>query len=318
MATNTIPGMHHVTAIAGDPQRNLDFYMGILGQRLVKKTINFDDPGTYHLYYGDEIGTPGTILTFFPWPGAPKGRRGTGQVVDISFSIPAGALGYWTERLKAHNIEVVGPTARFQEQVLSFSDPDGLSLELVAHSGPERKELIWKQGPIPEEYAIRGFYGVTMAEGQHERTIEHLSKQLGFRFIRQEGNRYRYEIGEGDSGAIVDVLSLPNQPRGRVAVGTVHHVAWRTPDDAHLLAWQEQLLQDGNNVTEVRDRQYFHSIYFHEPGGVLFEIATNPPGFTYDESVEELGTHLKLPPWMESKRRLLEETLPALHLPQIH
>ncbi len=317
MATYTIPGMHHITAIAGDPQRNLDFYMSILGQRLVKKTINFDDPGTYHLYYGDEIGTPGTILTFFPWPGAPKGRKGTGQVVDIAFAIPINAINYWIERLRAHNIEVTGPTTRFGDQVLSFSDPDGLSLELVAHNGPDRKELVWKQGPIPEEYAIRGFYSVTLAEAQYERTAALLINQLGFTFVGQEGNRYRYHVGDDASGAIVDVLSLPNERRGHVARGAVHHVAWRTPDDAQELAWQEQLLREGNNVTEVRDRQYFHSIYFNEPGGVLFEIATNPPGFTFDESIEELGTHLKLPPWLEPNRKLLEATLPELHLPTI-
>lgn len=310
---NTIAGFHHLTAIVGDPQQNVDFYTRVLGQRLVKQTVNFDDPGTYHLYYGDEVGTPGTIMTFFPWKGAPQGRRGTGQIVDISFSIPATALDYWIERLAKHGVAITGPTRRFDEQVISFLDPHGLSLELVAHQDVEARSG-WKQGPVPEAYVIRGFYSITMAETDQERTGGMLTDVLGFRALQQEGNRFRYAVGAGSSVARVDVLSLPDEPHGRIAVGTVHHVAWRTEDDAHQLKWRQHLLSRGNDVTPVKDRQYFHSIYFHEPGGVLFEIATDPPGFAIDEPVDQLGTHLKLPRWLEPRRPLIERSLPSLHV----
>jgi glyoxalase family protein len=311
----TIAGLHHLTAIVGDPQQNVDFYTRVLGLRLVKQTVNFDDPGTYHLYYGDEVGTPGTILTFFPWPGAPKGLRGTGQIIDISFSIPTTALDYWIDRLSNHGVAITGPTTRFDEHVISFLDPHGLSLELVAHKDAELRSG-WEKGPIPPAYAIRGFSSVTLAVAQQERTATMLTNVLGFRLIAQEGNRFRYEVGAGGPGARVDVLSLPDQPRGRVAVGTVHHVAWRTEDDAHQLAWQDYLKGNGTDVTPVQDRQYFHSIYFHEPGGVLFEIATDPPGFSFDEPVEKLGTHLKLPPWLESYRSEIEKVLRPIHVPE--
>ena len=311
----TIAGLHHLTAIVGDPQQNVDFYTHVLGLRLVKQTVNFDDPGTYHLYYGDEIGTPGTILTFFPWPGAPKGRRGTGQIIDISFLIPTAALDYWIDRLSKQEITITGPATRFDEQVISFFDPHGLSLELVAHKDAELRSG-WEKGPIPPAYAIRGFSSVTLAETQQERTSTMLTDVLGFRLVAQEGNRFRYEVGPGGPGARVDVLSLPDQPRGRIAVGTVHHVAWRTEDDVHQLAWQSHLAENGTDVTPVQDRQYFHSIYFREPGGVLFEIATDPPGFSVDEPVEQLGTHLKLPPWLEPHRSEIENVLLPIHVPE--
>lgn len=307
----SVLGIHHLTAIAGDPQRNFDFYTGILGQRLVKQTVNFDDPGTFHLYYGDEMGHPGTILTFFPWANAPKGHKGTGQVSEIAFAIPATALDYWKDRLSSHNISFQGPFTRFHEQVLAFSDPDGLSLELVAELEEDRR-VGWENGSIPAEYAIRGFHSVTLAEANQERTALMLTDILGFRLLNEEGNRARYEVGEGGPGTFVDVLSLPREPRGRVARGSVHHIAWRTPDDDQQLAWHEQLSEIGSNVSPVMDRQYFHSIYFQEPGGILFEIATDPPGFATDEAVDQLGTHLKLPPWLESKRNLIEDALPAL------
>jgi glyoxalase family protein len=315
MATNAITGFHHLTAIVGDPQQNVDFYTGVLGQRLVKRTINFDDPETYHLYYGDEVGTPGTIMTFFPWPNAPRGSRGTGQVIDISFSIPADSIAYWTSRLAEHGVAFTGPTSRFGDQVISFLDPHGLSLELIAAQKHDARTG-WTLGPIPVEYAIRGFYSVTLAERDQMRTAGMLTDTLGFRFLGQEGDRFRYVMGEGGPGATVDVLSLPDQPRGRIAVGTVHHVAWRAEDDAEQLAWRQRLLDSTTDVTPVLDRQYFHSIYFHEPGGVLFEIATVPPGFAIDEPVEELGTHLKLPPWLEPRRAELERVLLPIQLPE--
>jgi glyoxalase family protein len=315
MAHNAIAGFHHLTAIVGDPQQNIDFYTRVLGQRLVKQTVNFDDPGTYHLYYGDEVGTPGTIITFFPWPDAPRGRRGTGQVVDISFSIPATALDYWVDHLSQHGVAITGPTTRFDERVISFLDPHGLSLELVTHQDAELRSG-WQKGPISEAYAIRGFSSVTLAETHQEQTGAMLTEVLGFRLLQQEGNRFRYETGAGGPGARVDVLSLPNQSRGRIAVGTVHHVAWRTEDDEQQLNWRQYLLAHGSNVTPVQDRQYFHSIYFHEPGGVLFEIATDPPGFSIDEPVELLGTHLKLPAWLEPQRSQIESVLLPIRVPE--
>jgi len=315
MTENVIAGFHHLTAIVGNPQQNLDFYTHVLGQRLVKQTVNFDDPESYHLYYGDEVGTPGTIMTFFAWPDAPRGRRGTGQIVAIAFSIPATALDYWIERLTHHGVATTGPTTRFNEQVIAFLDPHGLALELVAHQDPG-PHTGWKQGPVPEQHAIRGFSSITLSEKQHEQTATLLTEVLGFRALQQEGNRFRYEVGAGGPGATVDVLQQPDLPPGHIAVGTVHHVAWRTEDDAHQLNWQQHLLTYGYEVTPVRDRQYFHSIYFDEPGGVLFEIATDPPGFSIDEPVEQLGTHLKLPPWLEPRRLELEQSLLPLHLPE--
>jgi glyoxalase family protein len=309
-------GIHHVTAIAGDPQRNLDFYEGILGLRLVKKTVNFDDPGTYHLYYGDEIGHPGTIMTFFPWPDAPKGRRGTGQLAATAFAIPEDAVGYWMERLSAHGVRFEGPLDRFADRVISFEDPDGLGLELMAHAGAEDLPY-WEDGPVPAESAIRGFYSVTLWEEGYERTSKLLTETLGFEPTSEESNRFRYVAGNGGIGSVVDVLCMPNGRRGVVAVGTVHHVAFRAADDDQQQEWRKEVAQAGLNVTPVLDRQYFRSIYFREPGGVLFEIATDPPGFTFDEAKKQLGAELKLPPQYESYRESLERTLPPLSLPRM-
>ncbi len=304
-------GIHHVTAVAGDPQRNIDFYAGFLGLRLVKLTVNFDDPTTYHLYYGDELGHPGTILTFFPWPGAPKGHVGTGQLTTISFSIPETALSFWTDRLRGQGIPFQGPSTHFGETMLSFSDSDGLQLELVADKTAMHSK--WEEGAVPAEYAVSGFHGVTLTEANQERTEALLTQTMGFRKLAQVERRSRFEVVA--SGTIVDVVSEPETLRGVVSVGTVHHVAWRTPDDEQQKAWRQKLLEIGLSVTPVIDRQYFHSIYFREPGGVLFEVATDPPGFTVDESAAQLGTSLKLPPWLEPQRLEIEQTLPPLHLP---
>jgi glyoxalase family protein len=309
-----ILGIHHVTAIAGEPQRNIDFYAGFMGLRLVKLTVNYDDPQTYHIYYGDEGGHPGTILTFFPWPGAPKGRKGSGQLTTLSFSIPEGSAGYWAERLDKQGVEFSGPTGRFEEEVISFSDPDGLNLELVAHSEADNREG-WDQGPVPKEHAIRGFFGVSLSEEGYERTASLLTKTMGFVLLKEEGNRFRYQVGNGGPGAMVDVLCQPDAPTGIVSVGTVHHVAWRTPTDEQQERWRVGLVSAGLNVTPIIDRKYFHSIYFREPGGVLFEIATDPPGFTVDERREELGTRLMLPPRLEPRRAELSQILPPLKLP---
>ncbi|MDQ3873563.1 MAG: ring-cleaving dioxygenase [Thermoproteota archaeon] len=319
-------GIHHVTAIASDPQRNIDFYTQILGLRLVKLTVNFDDPTTYHLYYGDELGHPGTILTFFPWPNAPRGRRGTGQVIAASFLIPENAIDFWINRLKERGVGFARPAKRFgnEEEVITFYDPDGLELELVAHKSAEaRTANIWKDGPIPIEHALRGFYSVTLSEEGYERTASVLTEQLGFHLIREEGSRFRYEIireakANGEStGSIVDVVCLPYTQRGFLGAGTVHHVAWHTPTDHQQSILRHRIVAAGLDATPVIDRTYFHSVYFREPGGVLFEIATNPPGFTIDETQEELGTHLMLPPWLESDRKNLQKLLPKVNLPTL-
>ena len=294
-------GIHHVTAMAGDPRRNLDFYTNVLGLRLVKKTVNFDDPGTYHLYYGDEIGHPGTIMTFFPWPGAVRGRRGTGQLITTSFAVPARSLERWHERLTRAGV-TVSRGAGFDEELLTFEDPDGLSLELVGTMG----------GDQGAEDAILGFAYVTLSEQGYEATARLLTDVMGFRQTGESGNRFRFALAASGLATRVEVRCMPDAPPGRVSVGTVHHVAWRVGGAAEQLAWRERLVQAGLNVTPVLDRQYFRSIYFREPGGVLFEIATDPPGFLIDESAEQLGTDLKLPPWLEPQRVRFEQALPTL------
>jgi glyoxalase family protein len=309
----TISGIHHVTAIAGEPQRNLDFYTGVLGLRLVKLTVNYDDPATYHFYFGDVEGRPGTILTFFPWPGAGRGRRGTGQVTATAFSIPRNAVGYWIERLKARGIDAPAPHRRFEEEVIAFADPDGLQLELVAHAAAEPREP-WDEGPVPPAQAIRGFFGVTLSEEGYERTAELHAKTFGFTPSREEGNRFRYESGAGAPGAVVDLLCLPYATPGQVAVGTVHHVAFRTAGPEEQVTWRNKLVGLGYNVTPVIDRVYFRSIYFREPGGVLYEIATDPPGFSVDEPQDRLGTRLVLPSWLEPHRSDLEKILPPVRM----
>jgi len=311
-----ILGLHHVTAIAGDPQRNLDFFTGVLGMRLVKLTVAFDHPSIYHLYYGDGKGTPGTILTFFPWPSAVKGRPGNGQTAAISFALPLGALVYWTDRLKEHNIRITLTEERFGESVLCFSDPDGLRIELVGTKNVD-DDRIWGVGPVPAEYAIRGFHSVTLAVEAYERTSALLTDHLGFAKVGHERNRFRFSIGDGRSGAVTDIVCGPDVPGGQVGVGSVHHVAWRTPNDTQQKEWLDQIRKLHYNVSPVRDRKYFHSIYFREAGGILFEIATDQPGFGVDEPEEALGTHLVLPPWLESQRAQLESVLPSLKLPQV-
>lgn len=308
---HSLLGIHHVTAITSDPQRNVDFYTGFLGLRLVKVTVNFDDPTAYHLYYGDREGHPGTIMTFFAWPGAPRGRQGTGQINATAFSVPQASLGYWINRFHEHAIQYQGPTRRFGEQVLSLRDPDGLVIELVAHVG-EQEPPGWDNGVIPAEHAIRGVGSVTLWEDGHEHTARFLTDTLGFRLAAEDQQTFRYELGTGGSGTRVDVRNAQGFWSGSVAVGTVHHVAWRVANDEVQQKWQELLDAHDVNVTPILDREYFHSIYFPEPGGVLFEIATDPPGFAIDETVEQLGSRLQLPPWLEKQRPMIERTLPPL------
>ena len=308
-------GIHHVTAIAGEPQRNVDFYVGLLGLRVVKRTVNFDDPGTYHLYYGDGAGTPGSIMTFFPWPGEPRGRIGAGQLTVTSFSVPAASLDYWTGRLVEGGVRFEKPEERFEEMVLRFPDPDGLRLELIA-AGEDHREG-WADGPVPAENAVRGFHHVTLVVADPPRTAKLMTDTLGFRQTGEADGRTRYEAGEGGPGNVVDVADGTGFPRGTMGVGTVHHVAFRVPDEETQLELREKVGALGYNVTSVLDRNYFRSIYFREPGGVLFEIATDPPGFAVDEEPEHLGESLKLPPWLEPRRERLEEVLPPLLIPAV-
>jgi glyoxalase family protein len=311
-----ILGLHHVTAIASDPQKNIDFYAGGLGLRLVKLTVNYDDATTYHLYYGDGQGHPGTIMTFFPWPGAMPGRIGTGQLTVTSFAVPENSLDYWKDRLTKHETPVQGTRSEFDENLLFFTDPDGLRLELIAtpRANPDRA---WNRGNVPVDFAIRGFHHVTISENGYERTASLLTETLGFKQIQGQGSRFRYAASSGQPGTMVDLICAPEGRPGRVAVGTVHHVAWRTPTNEQQEKWRETVRDLQYNVTPIIDRTYFHSIYFREPGGVLFEIATDPPGFAVDEPADKIGASLVLPSWLESERSELERILPPIRLPKL-
>lgn len=310
-----IEGIHHVTAIAIDAQRNVDFYAGLLGLRLVKRTVNFDDPGTYHLYYGDEAGAPGSLLTFFPWAHAVRGIAGVGQTGATALSVPEGSLGYWRDRLAGGDALAEEKGERLgRESVLVLFDPDGLKLELVAHPGAEDRAP-WAGGGVPERHAIRGIHSVTLTEKTVGPTAGLLAEAMGFRSETVGKGRTRFEVGAGGAGTIVDLVEEPSGGRGRVAAGSVHHVAFRVADDAAQRGWLADLAERGLHVTPVQDRQYFRSIYYREPGGVLFELATDPPGFTFDEPLAALGSGLKLPPWLEAARPRIEAALPPLRVP---
>lgn len=304
-----INGLHHITAFAQDPQENLDFYAGVLGLRLVKKTVNFDAPDVYHLYYGNETGAPGTIMTFFPYKGIGRGRQGKGQLTTTSFSIPANSMGYWTERLKKFNIKHTDPQERFEEAFIYFEDMDGLGLELVATARDERKGFTY--GQIPEEHAIKGFHSITLTEDGYEKTAGLLNTYMNHNPVVESSNRFRYSAS-GKVGDLVDIVCEPNALRGLGGSGTIHHVAFSANDDESINEMQHRLASKGMNVTEVLDRQYFHSIYFREPGGVLFEVATNPPGFAIDETPDQLGQALKLPSWEEPNRARIEKGLATI------
>jgi len=313
-----IVGLHHVTAIASDPQQNLDFYTEVLGLRLVKRTVNFDDPGTYHFYFGDDSGTPGTIMTFFPWPSARRGLAGVGEVTHTAFSIPAGSIAYWQQRLTEKGILVEHTGPRFletsNEDVLTLADPDGMKIELVAHA-----DAIPANAPryadVPAEHSIRGFFGVTMLEHSLAATEAALTV-LGFHKVAEHGNRVRFSSPAGGTlGNHLDVVVDPNAGHGRPGAGTTHHIAFRAKDDAAQLAWREEIAKH-LSVTTVQDRTYFHSIYFREPGGVLFELATDPPGFLLDEPIETLGEALHIPYWLETSRPLIEQRLQPITMHQ--
>ncbi|MPR34159.1 ring-cleaving dioxygenase [Salmonirosea aquatica] len=308
--TPLINGLHHVTALASDAQRNVDFYVGILGLRMVKKTVNFDAPDVYHLYYGDETGSPGTILTFFPYAGLQRGRKGGGQLTYTAFSIPTASLSYWMDRLTQFNIPFAGPYRRFDENYLRFEDYDGMGVELVATAQDTRPG--WDNGKIPVEYAVRGFHTVSLNEFNIDRTVALLTNPMQHTLVAEENGVFRFQVGAGGPGNFVDVVHTPKDVRALQGAGSVHHVAFATDSDDSQLEIREQLLSTGYQPTGVLDRQYFHSIYYREPGGILFEIATNPPGFAVDEAVDSLGTSLKLPEWYEPRRAKIEAELPAL------
>lgn len=308
-------GLHHVTAIGGDPQKNVDFYLQVLGLRLVKTTVNFDDPGTYHLYYGDEAGYPGSLITFFPWRDAPRGRLGNGQATATAFSVPEQSLGWWHEHLTARGAHPLDIEQRDGEDAVTFRDPEGLVLTLVAHHGTPDDRDPWDNGIIPTEYAIRGLHSVTLSVPRPDATVE-LLERLGLHPAGEHGDRIRYAAGDGGPGALVDLQVRPDAPGGRVSVGTVHHIAWRAPDEPTQVDWRKELVDHGERVTEIIDRQYFRSIYFREPAGTLLEIATDNPGFAIDEPLLELGRALKLPPWLEPNRDQIASVLPKLNLPR--
>ncbi|MEN2416319.1 ring-cleaving dioxygenase [Flavobacterium mesophilum] len=306
---NKILGLHHITAIAGDAKRNFNFYSNILGLRFIKKTVNFDDPGTYHFYFGDEVGSAGTILTFFPWgAGIQQGRKGSGMATEIGYSVPKGSLDFWQKRFEQYNVIYNKPAEKFGEKYLTFLDPDGLKLELI-ESKTEDNRKAWETDEVKADVATKGFHNITLTLNDIKPTAAILTEIFGYKLIDQEVNRYRYATDAVENAAIVDLVELADEKRGLNANGTVHHVAFRVQNDEILMKFREKIEAYGLQITPQIDRQYFHSLYFREPGGVLFEIATDNPGFTVDESLEELGKNLKLPAQYESQREAIEAHL---------
>ena len=313
-------GLHHVTAICGAPQPNIDFWVGLLGLRLVKRTVNFDDPGTWHLYYGDGVGSPGSIMTFFPWASLPpfaraRGRPGAGQVVTTIFAVPGSSLDFWVDRLAGAAVSFDVVDDAFGERRLALRDPDDIAVELVetAESGSSHW---WSDGPIPREHAIRRIRGVGVLVNDAAPTARLLTDRLGFRALDADGRRRRFAVGDASAPGLLELIEDAAAPPGRMGIGAVHHVAWRVADRAAEDAWQARLRSGGVEVTPVMDRQYFESVYFNEPGGVLFELATDPPGFARDEPVERLGEELRLPPWLEERRGAIEARLPGIGPPR--
>jgi glyoxalase family protein len=306
-----IKGIHHITAIAGNAKKNFDFYTRVLGLRMVKKTVNFDDPHTYHFYYGDKVGTPGSILTFFPWEGIQTGRRGSRQVTEIGYSVPEDSLDFWVKRLDDNNVIYNKPSVKFGEEYVSFLDPDGLKFELTVPKQPDTREP-WATEEVSAENAIRGFHHITITSNKMDATAKILTDVFGYKLLEQEVNRYRFVTDAVDNAAIVDIVEIPAEIAGHVAGGSVHHVAFRVENEEVLMQYREKIVSMGLNITEKIDRNYFYSLYFREPGGVLFEIATDNPGFSVDEPVEELGSGLKLPAQYEAYRNEIEQSLPKL------
>ncbi|HEX6142068.1 MAG TPA: ring-cleaving dioxygenase [Geminicoccaceae bacterium] len=310
--TPLVNGLHHVTAISGAAQRNVDFYARLLGLRFVKKTVNFDDPTVYHLYYGDRLGTPGTALTFFPWEHMGRGRAGVGEASLTQFAVPEGSLGFWRERLESAGVPLAGPAAAFGEERLVFEDPDGMKAALV--TGAADSPTLWTAAGIDEAHAIRGFHGVTLAVADHAATAQVLTGLLDYREAGREGNARRYVAAGEVPARVVDLVELPGGPSALQGAGSVHHVAFRVADRAAQKEVRARIAGAGLGITPVIDRNYFFSVYFRSPGGVLFEVATDEPGFTVDEPAETLGQALKLPAQHEHLRARLERTLPPLEV----
>ena len=309
---NRILGLHHITAIAGDAQRNYDFYTKTLGLRLVKKTVNFDDPQTYHFYFGDEVGNPGTILTFFPWKNVRQGRNGAGMATEIGYAVPTGSLGFWKNRFNQLKVSNGDIQELFGEKHLPFQDPDGLWLSLIETKKPDDRKG-WETAEIKSDAALKGFHTVTLTLNNKKATAEILTEVFGYEQQEQDGNITRYQTSTVENAALVDLLESPGAQRGLNAGGTNHHVAFRVENEEVLMAMREKIIARGLHITEKINRDYFFSLYFREPGGVLFEIATDNPGFATDETVAELGTSLQLPHRYESMREQIEKGLPELH-----
>ena len=306
-----VNGLHHITAIAGPAQENLDFYAGVLGMRLVKKSVNQDDPGTYHLFYADAEGHPGTDLTFFPWPQLAPPRMGHGLAVEVSLEVPSDSLGFWGSRLEKYGAQLGSIETRFGDKVLSLVDPHGLRLALVESASTARRPFTpWDGSPVPVEHQVRGLYGAQLWERNLAVTEAFLTAVLGFQRLGSENGWTRY--GFADAAGIVDLREVPGAQRGSWGVGSVHHLAWRVEDDDEQLKVREQIESAGGQPTPVIDRFWFKSVYFREPGGVLFELATDGPGFAIDEDRSHLGETLILPPWLEPSRQEIESILPTL------
>lgn len=313
---NTVRGLHHVTCIAGPAQENLDFYAGVLGMKLVKRSVNQDDPGTYHLFYADAAGSPGTDLTFFPWAQMAPHRDGYGLSTEVSLTVPPGSLVYWSGRLQKYGVPLANAEVRFGEHVLPLQDPHGLRVALVeSNSAAERSFTPWDESPIPAEHQIRGLEGARMSEASIDLTTTFLERAMGFQRIGSEGEWHRYGVEGGKSGRYVDVREVPGARRGAWGTGSVHHLAWRVDDLEHQAEVRSAVEQNGARPTPMIDRFWFKSVYFKEPGGVLFELATDGPGFAVDEDPAHLGESLVLPPWLESDRAEIQRVLPKLTMP---
>jgi glyoxalase family protein len=311
-----VNGLHHITAIAGPAQENVDFYSGILGMRLVKRSVNQDDPGTYHLYYADATGSPGSDLTFFPWDDTTKTPRpGYGLAVETSLEVPAGSLEYWGARLQQYGVTIGSIETRFGDKSLPLTDVHGFRLTLVESARPPRRRFTpWDHSSVPKEHQIRGLYGARLSEQNAERTSLFLTKILGLLPMGTDDGWARY--GSGSVAGHVDIRQTADERRGAWGIGTVHHLAWRVRDDEHQAAMRNQLEMSGSRLTPVIDRFWFKSVYFREPGGVLFEIATDGPGFAIDEDGAHLGEQLMLPPTLEYQRDDIERMLPPITLPK--
>lgn len=314
-STKQIQGIHHITAISGDAQENLDFYVGVLGMRLVKRSVNQDDPGTYHLFYADAAGHPGTDLTFFPWARMPKGRKGAGMSVEVPLAVPTGSLDYWAERLAQYGVGTGGVEERFGEKTLLFEDPHGMNVALAETSDARLFEA-WDKSAVPADYQVRGLHAARVWERRADVTGAFLTQVMGFEEIGTEGKWTRYGVLGGGSGKVIDVRDASNEPFGEMGVGTIHHIAWRLPDVDMELALRAEVVRAGGHPTELIDRFWFKSVYFREPGGVLFEFATDGPGFGIDEDTAHLGEHLVLAPWLEASRSQIEAVLPKLVMPR--